>query len=66
MTIIETRTTVSFMYYVKKRKDDLVRRVEELESLVKLEPRTSYQLLRSWTRNQLARHAMALHGKLPE
>lgn len=65
MAIVEIKATVSFRYYEKKRKSDIIHAIHMMSDQLKIE-RTPSRVLEGETAAQLARRAIALHNLFPE
>jgi len=68
MAIVTTITTASSRYYMKRSKDEIIRRIEEMRHVLglpryTLEERVSLSKQKAW---ELARLAMEHHAKFPE
>lgn len=65
MAIISVVTTVSYRYYEKRSKEEVIRRIHEMERQL-THVLTPYETLRGWAKDKLIRHALALHQEFPE
>lgn len=68
MTIITTIATVSHRYYLKRSKEEIIRRIDEMRHCLGIDPYTADEKkwLRQQTADKLASMAMEHHAKFPE
>ena len=68
MAIVSTVTTVSHRYYAKRSKDEIIRRIEEMRSVLGLLSYTDEfrRHLRAKTNSELADLALEHHRMFPE
>ncbi len=68
MAIVSTISTVSHRYYVKRSKDEIIRRIEDMRSQLGLLKYTDEfrHHLRAQTNSELANLALEHHAMFPE